>query len=75
MTGEDADPAETDDAGSAMRARIWTIAATFREPGDYGIPEALRFACERRADGSLVFFGPDGCTPDLVAEHTQRVRR
>lgn len=43
----------TPSSGSTMRARRWAIAAAFRTPADYDIPELPDWTVYRYADGSL----------------------
>lgn len=41
--------------GGAMRARRWCIAATFRDPVDYDVPELPDWTVYRDEDGTLAF--------------------
>lgn len=70
----DADDDATDPpAGGAMRVRRWCIAANYREPSDYDIPELPDWTVYRDADGSLAF--GEGGERFLSAGSPVRVRR
>lgn len=61
-----------------MRAREWTVAANFRTPADYGIPElpAWRSRCD--GCGGVAFVAADGepdAEPFIAAENPVTVRR
>lgn len=59
--------------GGAMRARRWCIAATFREPSDYDVPELPDWTVYRDEDGTLAF--GEGGERFLSAGSPVRVRR
>ena len=70
--------ASGDDTGDpsgcgAMRARRWCIAATFRDPADYDIPELPEWTVYRDEDGTLAF--GEGGERFLSAGSPVRVRR
>ncbi|MCY4729708.1 hypothetical protein KY092_03930 [Natronomonas gomsonensis] len=65
----------TPDGAGRMLARTWVIAANYRSPADYDIPTAPMFRGERRADGTLVLYGPDGDEKLLSASESATVRR
>jgi hypothetical protein len=56
-----------------MRAREWTIAAAFREPGDYGIPELPGWRVSRPDCGGIAFAANGD--PFIAAERPTKVRR
>ncbi|WP_323173558.1 hypothetical protein [Natrialba sp. PRR66] len=65
----------SDDRTGNMLARTWVIAANFRTPADYGIPEAPLFPARRRVDGALMLVGPEDSTPVMTVGETVPVRR
>jgi hypothetical protein len=60
---------------SDMLARTWMLAARFREPSDYGIPEAPVFPAERCDSGALRLHDPDSGQLVMVAGAPMQVRR
>jgi len=63
-----------------MLARRWTIAANYREPAEFGVPEAPTFETCHTTCGRVAFYPetvePNTTTdPVLVAESVRRVRR
>lgn len=61
-----------------MRAREWAIAANFRTPADYDVPELPRWRTCRGQCGGLAFAAVDaeaGDDPFIAAENPVRVRR
>jgi len=60
---------------SAMLAREWTIAARFREPSDYDIPEAPVFPAVECDSGALLLTDPETDAVAMVAGAPMRVRR
>ncbi len=69
------------DHGGRMLARRWTIAANYREPADFGIPETPTFEPCHTTCGRVAFYPetrtePNTTTePVLVADSVSRVRR
>lgn len=64
-----------------MRAREWTVAANFRTPADYGIPELPAWR-SHRDDGGVAFVAADAdadgepdAEPFIAAENPITVRR
>lgn len=58
-----------------MRAREWTVAATYGEPTDYDVPALPTWRVEWGADGDLAFAATDRDEPFIAAERPVRVRR
>lgn len=69
------------DPGGRMLARRWTIAANYREPADFGIPEPPTFETSHTTCGRVAFYPETGTEPKtttdpvLVAESVRPVRR
>jgi len=61
--------------GSSMLARTWTIAATYHDPSDYGIPDAPVLSATTDESGALVLHDPDTDAAEMVAGTPVRVRR
>jgi hypothetical protein len=57
-----------------MRAREWTIAATYREPEQYGVPDLPVWRVHRDDCGGIAFADGDG-EPFIAAANPIRVRR
>jgi len=60
---------------ASMRARVWTVAATYRDPADYDIPELPEWAVTQPDDGGIAFADRDRNTPFISAARPRRVRR
>jgi hypothetical protein len=58
-----------------MRAREWTVAATFGAPTEYDVPALPTWRIERGDDGDLAFAAADRDEPFIAAERPVRVRR
>jgi hypothetical protein len=58
-----------------MRAREWTVAATYGDPIDYDVPALPAWRIERADDGGLAFASADGDAPFIAAERPVEVRR
>jgi hypothetical protein len=56
-------------------ARQWVIAANFREPADYDIPEAPAFRAVRQADGTVALYSNDSGKLLMTAKSSMKVRR
>ncbi|WP_276259791.1 hypothetical protein [Haloglomus litoreum] len=88
MTGDepatDTDVAATSGSGQdsvaaaepgAMRARTWSLAASFRDPADYGIPSLPEWTVYH-GDGGAMALGPeDGDGVFIAADDPVPVRR
>ena len=55
-----------------MRARTWAIAAAYRDPADYGVPELPNWEVCR--DGGAVAFVSGDDEPFIAAESPVTVR-
>ncbi|WP_170938255.1 MULTISPECIES: hypothetical protein [unclassified Halorubrum] len=58
-----------------MRAREWTVAATYGDPTDYDVPALPTWRVERGACGDLAFAATDRDEPFIAAANPVRVRR
>ncbi|WP_255149312.1 hypothetical protein [Halorarius halobius] len=61
--------------GGRMLARTWTIAANYRTPADYDVPEAPTFHGERCDDGTFVLSDSESGETVLTARAPTTVRR
>jgi hypothetical protein len=66
-TGEHAD--------SRMRARTWVVAANYRDPADYDVPELPSWYVSRPEDGGVALATDPASEPFVAAENPVRVRR
>jgi len=57
-----------------MRARQWTIAAAYREPEEYGIPDLPAWRVHRDDCGGIALAAEDG-EPFIAAANPMRARR
>ena len=62
-------------SGSRMRARRWTIAHRYSDPGEYGIPELPAWTVCRTESAGLALAADDRSEPFISATHPMRVRR
>ncbi|SFR37085.1 hypothetical protein [Halorubrum sodomense] len=58
-----------------MRAREWTVAATYSGPTAYGIPALPTWRVERGGTDGIAFAATDRDEPFIAAERPVRVRR
>ncbi|WP_435072910.1 hypothetical protein [Halorubrum sp. HHNYT27] len=58
-----------------MRAREWSVAATYGDPTDYDVPALPAWRVERGDAGDLAFAAADGDEPFIAAANPVRVRR
>lgn len=57
-----------------MRAREWAVAAAFREPSEYGIPDPPAvYACRTDCGGLSLSAGDE--EPFIMAEQPVKIRR
>ncbi|WP_172863931.1 hypothetical protein [Halorubrum trapanicum] len=58
-----------------MRAREWTVAATYGDPADYDVPALPAWRVERGEAGGIAFAATDREESFISAERPVRVRR
>ena len=58
-----------------MRAREWTVAATYGDPTDYDVPALPAWRVERGERGGIAFSARGRDEPFIAAERPVRVRR
>jgi hypothetical protein len=68
LGGEDAHPGR-------MRARFWTIAASFNDPADYGIPPLPEWTVYRESGGGMALGAEESDGVFIAADDPVRVRR
>jgi hypothetical protein len=58
-----------------MRAREWTVAATYGDPTAYDVPALPTWRVERGERGGIAFAAADRDEPFIAADRPVRVRR
>jgi hypothetical protein len=62
-------------AGSRMHARTWVLAANYRDPADYDVPELPTWYVSRPDEGGIALAADPSCEPFIAAADPMRVRR
>ena len=57
-----------------MRAREWTVAATYGDPADYDVPALPTWRVDRDEAGGIAFAATEKDEPFIAAERPFRVR-